>query len=73
MQYARELEEAAGAPDPEIQAKIALLQQTIQARDSVVQETVDKMENGGIAEQLQLLEAMEHEVRAWLRISVTRA
>jgi len=32
-----------GAPDPEMQAKIALLQQTLNGRDAAVKDTLHKM------------------------------
>lgn len=55
---------SAGAPDPELHAKIALLQQTLKSRDSVVKDTVDKMENGGIAQVLQQVSSWEQQAAA---------
>eukprot|EP00960_Hanusia_phi_P039569 753945-Hanusia_phi.AAC.2 len=46
--YAKELEDEAGEADPELREKIALLQRTINSRDSVVRETVQRVENGGM-------------------------
>lgn len=61
--YADELEEQAGAPDPAIREKIALLQSIIQNRDAVVQETAERMKNGGVAEMLQHIQSMEQAAR----------
>jgi hypothetical protein len=60
--YADELEEQAGAPDPVIREKIALLQSIIENRDAVVQETAERMKNGGVVEMLQQLQSMEQAV-----------
>lgn len=53
-----------GAPDPELHAKIALLQQTLDSRDSVVKDTVEKMESGGIAQVLQQVSSWEQQAAA---------
>ena len=55
---------ASGAPDPELHAKIALLQQTLDSRDTVVKDTVDKMENGGIAQVLRQVSSWEQQAAA---------
>ncbi|EKX44783.1 hypothetical protein GUITHDRAFT_152863 [Guillardia theta CCMP2712] len=60
--YAKELEDEAGQADPELREKIALLQRTINSRDSVVRETVQRVENGGISEVLKQLNSMEEAV-----------
>jgi hypothetical protein len=46
-QVADQLETESGREDSDIRAKIALLKQTIRDRDTVVQETAQRIETGG--------------------------